>query len=154
MLPGQTVTAAITLEARATVRGPRARRQRHAGALRERAHPAQGGYTFVIANGQGVYTFPDLALGDYLLQSPGPSKEALIAFMEANGIDPNSAFTSGDGPGQPAPLASGDASAVIAAYQRAVQTFYSVDQSRWCRRPTWPTSAGSATARRACSRTG
>ena len=92
---GQTVTAAITLEARATITG---RVLDAAGAPVPFASvriPALGGYTFVIANSQGVYSFPDLPLGDYLLQSPGPPKEALIGFMEANGIDPDSAFTSG-----------------------------------------------------------
>jgi len=93
--------------------------------------PQVGGYTFVVANSQGVYTFPDLQLGDYLLQAPGPSKETLISFMQANGIDPAAAFTSGDAPagtGGEAPLAS-DKNAVLAAYQNAVQAFFSVDES-------------------------
>ncbi len=130
VLPGQTVVAAITLEARATITG---RVLDANGTPVPRASvriPEVGGFTFVIANNQGVFTFPDMALGDYLIQSPGPSADALIQFLEANGYDPNSAFTSGDGPGAPPPPpSSNDAQAVIAAYQNAVQNFFSVDES-------------------------
>lgn len=130
VLPGQTVTAAVTLEARATITG---RVLDADGQPVPRASvriPQVGGYTFVIANNQGVYTFPDMPLGDHLIQSPGPSAESLIAFLEANGYDPNVAFTSGDGPSAPPPPpSSSEASAVIAAYQNAVQTFLSVDES-------------------------
>lgn len=130
VLPGQTVVAAITLEARATITG---RVLDANGTPVPRASvriPSLGGFTFVIANNQGVFTFPDMTLGDYLIQSPGPTAEALIEFLESNGYDPNVAFTSGDGPGvPPAPPSSSDASAVIAAYQNAVQTFLSVDES-------------------------
>ena len=128
VVAGQTVTAAITLEARATIRGRVLDANGRPVPFASVRIPEGGGYTFVIANSQGVYTFPDLGLGDYLIQSPGPSKEALIEFMEANGIDPNLAFTSGDGPGSPEPT-GGDADAVIAAYQKAVQNFFSVDES-------------------------
>ena len=49
--------------------------------------------------------------------------------MIANGIDPASAFTSGDAPGTSTPPSAGDTNAVLAAYQKAVQTFFSVDPS-------------------------
>jgi hypothetical protein len=129
VLPGQTVTAAITLEARATVRGRVLDANGNPVPFASVRIPEVGGFTFVIANSQGVYTFPDLPLGEYLLQAPGPPKEALIAYMEANGIDPNIAFTSGDGPGGAPPISSSDAAAVIRAYQEAVQRFFSVDES-------------------------
>ena len=87
--------------------------------------------TFVIANNQGVFTFPDMPLGSYLIQAPGPSVDSLIEFMENNGIDPRSAFTTGDAPGGlgDAPASSSDTNAVLAAYQDAVQRFFSVDES-------------------------
>lgn len=129
VLPGEVVTAAITLEARATIRGRVLDAAGNPVPFASVRIPQLGGYTFVIANSQGVYTFPDLPLGEYLVQAPGPSKEALIAYMEFNGIDPASAFTSGDGPASPPPLSSEDAQAVIAAYQQAVQNFLSVDES-------------------------
>jgi hypothetical protein len=92
------VTAAIRLEARATITG---RVLDANGVPVPRATvriPSVGGYTFVFANDSGVYRFPDMPLGDYLIQAPGPSRESLIGFMEANGYDPASAFTAGDIP--------------------------------------------------------
>ena len=129
VLPGQTVVAAITLEARATITGRVLDANGNPVPKASVRIPALGGFTFVIANNQGVFTFPDMTLGDYLIQAPGPSAEALTEFLESNGYDPNVAFTSGDGPGAPPSPTSGNASAVIAAYQNAVQTFLSVDES-------------------------
>lgn len=129
VLPGQEVVAAITLEARATITGRVLDASGQPVPGVSVRIPQAGGYTFVIANNQGVFTFPDMPLGDYLLQAPGPSAESLIGFMEANGIDPNSAFTSGDGPGAPPSSSPGDLQDIIAAYQNAVQTFLSVDES-------------------------
>jgi hypothetical protein len=130
VLPGQAVAAAITLEARASITGRVLDANGQPVARASVRIPQVGGFTFVIANNQGVFTFPDMPLGDYLLQAPGPSAESLIEFLEANGYDPNSVFTSGDGPGEPPPPpSSSDASAVIAAYQNAVQAFLTVDES-------------------------
>ena len=98
VLPGQTVNAAITLESRATIIGRVLDANGNPVTGASVRIPAVDGFSFVIANKQGVFTFPDLTLGDYLLQAPGPSKESLISFMEANGIDPRTAFTSGDAP--------------------------------------------------------
>lgn len=129
VVPGQQVVAAITLEARATITGRVLDVNGNPVPRASVRIPALGGFTFVIANNQGVFTFPDMPLAEYLLQSPGPSAEALIGFLEANGYDPNVAFTSGDGPGTPPEVSSSDASAVIAAYQNAVQSFFRVDES-------------------------
>ncbi len=130
VLPGQTVTAAITLEARATITGRVLDAQGNPMARVSVRIPRLGGYEFVFTNNQGVYTLPDQRMGDYLIQAPGPSVDSLIAFLEYHGYDPNVAFTSGDGPGAPpeAP-SSGNANAVVAAYQNAVQHFMSVDES-------------------------
>lgn len=129
VLPGETVTAAITLEARATVRGRVLDANGNPVPFASVRIPEQGGFTFVIANSQGVYTFPDLPLGEYLFQAPGPSKDALVEWMESKGMDPNVAFTSGDGPNGAPPIDSSDAGAVIRAYQEAVQRFFSIDES-------------------------
>ncbi len=129
VLPGQTVVAAVTLEARATITGRVLDANGNPVPRASVRLPQLGGFLFVIANNQGVYTFPDMPLGDYTIQSPGPSAEALVGFLEANGYDPNVAFTSGDGPDTPPVPAATDANAVIAAYQNAVQTFFSVDHS-------------------------
>jgi hypothetical protein len=51
------------------------------------------GYSFVFANNQGFFRFPDIPLDNYLLQAPGPSQESLIEWMRKQGIDPRSAFT-------------------------------------------------------------
>jgi hypothetical protein len=132
VLPGQTVRVAITLESRATIVGRVLDANGNPVPRASVRIPQVGGYTFVIANNQGVFTFPDLPLGDYLLQAPGPSAESLISFMQANGIDPTTAFTSGDAPagiGPAPPPDSSNANAVLAAYQQAVQTFMTVDES-------------------------
>jgi hypothetical protein len=129
VLPGQTVTASITLEARATITGRVLDANGTPIAKASVRIPQTGGFQFVIANNQGVFTFPDLPLGDYLLQAPGPSAESLISFLEANGYDPSVAFTSGDGPGTPPVPSSGDGNAVINAYQNAVRAFLTVDES-------------------------
>jgi hypothetical protein len=64
VLPGQTVTAAVTLEARATIIG---RVLDAAGAPVPRVTvrlPQLGGYQFVFANDSGVFRFPDMPLGE------------------------------------------------------------------------------------------
>lgn len=132
VVPGQTVSAAITLESRATIVG---RVLDAAGAPVPRATvriPQLGGYTFVFANDSGVFRFPDLPLGDYLIQAPGPSRESLIEFMKANGYDPRSAFTSGDIPaelGGESSTSFGNLNAALGAYEQAVRTFLSVDET-------------------------
>ena len=133
VLPGQTVRASVTLEARATIVG---RVLDANGAPVPKATVrlvASGGFQFVFANNAGFFRFPDLSFGDYLLEAPGPPQEALIDFMRKNGIDPRTAFTFGDVPpelgGAPPPTA-GDANAVLAAYQNAVQTFLSISDPR------------------------
>jgi hypothetical protein len=132
VLAGQTVAAAIRLEARATITG---RVLDANGAPVPRATvrlPVVGGFTFVFANDSGVYRFPDLPLGEHLVQAPGPPRESLIDFMEANGIDPRTAFTSGDVPpdlGGTAEPTLGDRNAILAAYQGALRTFLNVDES-------------------------
>jgi hypothetical protein len=132
VVPGQTVTAAITLESRATIRG---RVLDAAGNPVPRATvriPAEGGFTFVFANNQGAFTFPDLPLGDHLLQAPGPSQESLIEWMRENGIDPRRAFTTGDVPpelgGDPEP-SGGDVNRVIQAYKEALKIFLNVNEA-------------------------
>ncbi len=132
VLPGQTVNASITLESRATIVGRVLDANGNPVPGASVRIPAIDGFSFVIANKQGVFTFPDLTLGDYLLQAPGPSQESLISFMQANGIDPRTAFTSGDAPDDltdPTAPPAGDANQVLAAYQHAVQNFFSVDES-------------------------
>ena len=132
VLPGQTVSAAIRLEARATITG---RVLDANGTPVPRATvriPSLGGFTFVFANDSGVFRFPDMPLGDYLIQAPGPSSESLISFMEANGYDP--AARSRPATYRPTlarrPTPSfGDKNAVLAAYQDAVRTFLNVDES-------------------------
>jgi hypothetical protein len=129
VVPGQTVSVAITLEARATITGRVVDANGNPMPRVSVRLPVLGGFTFVFTNNQGVYTFPDLPLGSYLIQAPGPSVDSLIQFMEFNGMDPASAFTSGDGPPPAEPLSSADANAVLAAYQEAVKLFLSVDES-------------------------
>lgn len=129
VVPGQVTQAAVTLEARATIRGRVLDASGNPVPFASVRIPLGDGFLFVIANSQGVYTLPDLNLGDYLIQAPGPSKDSLISFMEANGYDPCVAFTSGDGPGCATAVDSSDVNAVIAAYQKAVQTFFSVSES-------------------------
>ena len=131
VVPGQTVRIAITLEARATITG---RVLDASGTPMPRVSvriPEQGGFTFVFTNNQGVYTFPDMPLGSYLIQAPGPSVDSLIEFMQNKGIDPRSAFTTGDAPPEldPHPRLLIDKNAVLAAYQDAVQRFLTVDES-------------------------
>lgn len=131
VVPGQTVRVAITLEARATITGRVLDADGHPMARVSVRIPQSGGFTFVFTNSQGVYTFPDMPLGTYLIQAPGPSVDSLISFMEYHGYDPASAFTSGDagGAGLPPPPSSSDANAVLAAYEDAVRRFFSVDES-------------------------
>lgn len=90
---GASVTAEIHLEARASIEGR---------VLDAAGHPVphatvrlvqSGGYSFVFANAAGAFRFPDLRLGDYLLQAPGPDQAGLIAWMEKEGIPVCSAFT-------------------------------------------------------------
>jgi len=131
VVPGQTVRVSIPLEARATITG---RVLDANGTPMPRVSvrlPVQGGYTFVFTNNQGVFTFPNLTLGSHLIQAPGPSVDSLISFLESNGYDLSTAFTSGDAPPSSGggPPSAGDANAVLAAYQQAVRTFLSVDES-------------------------
>ena len=132
VLAGQTVSAAVTLEARATITG---RVLDANGAPVPRATvrlPVIGGYTFVFANDSGVYRFPDLGLGEYLIQAPGPSRESLIEFLSENGYDPRIAFTAGDIPpelGGSSSGSAGDRNAILAAYQAAVRAFLNVDET-------------------------
>ena len=63
VLPGQTVSAAVTLEARATITG---RILDANGQPMPRVSvrlPQSGGFTFVFTNDQRVFTFPDMPLG-------------------------------------------------------------------------------------------
>lgn len=131
IVPGQTVRVAITLEARATITGRVLDANGNPMPRVSVRLPVLGGFTFVFTNNQGVYTFPDLPLGSYLIQAPGPSVDSLIEFMESKGMNPASAFTSGDGPPpvEGTSLATADANAVLAAYQEAVKLFLSVDES-------------------------
>ncbi len=93
LLPGQTVNTIITLEARATIEGT----VRDAngdivpgGTVRI---VMKDGYEFVFANDQGEYRFPDRPLGQYLIQAPGPSQEALVVYMIREYINPYDAYT-------------------------------------------------------------
>ena len=88
-----------------------------------------------------------MTLGDYLIQAPGPSRESLISFMEANGYDPRSAFTSGD---IPADL-DGESDAIVRQPQRRPRRVpgarsgrSSTSTSRCSSACRWRTSAGSA----------
>src|SRR5262249_18134759 len=96
--------------------------------------PQGEGYTFVFANNQGFFKFPDMALGDYLIEAPGPPQEALIEIMAANGIDPSSAYTMGDAPANlPGTLeqAAQNPGPALAAYQLAVETFFGLHDPRF-----------------------
>src|SRR5262249_52268688 len=96
--PGQTAQVANTLEAGGTSAGrvfdangvpvPKATVRLPTGA----------GYTFVFANDSGFFRFPDVPLGEYVIQAPGPSREFLVGWMQNLGIDPRVAFTMGDIP--------------------------------------------------------
>ena len=139
--PGTTVQAQIQLEARAGIQGR---------VLDANGNPVpratvrlvlSDGFRFVFANDAGSYRFPDLPLGSYLLQAPGPGRDGLIAFMEHKGIPVCSAFTAvppdapneyGCGQSTPPdqrPSFASEAEA-IAAYQRAVTTLFEVSASR------------------------
>ncbi|MDJ0785391.1 MAG: carboxypeptidase regulatory-like domain-containing protein [Myxococcota bacterium] len=133
VVAGATTNVVIDLEARATIEG---------FVLDAAGNPVPGatvrlpdvnGYRFVFANQQGFYRLPDLALGSYLIQAPGPPQEALIESMKRRGIDPRSAFTAGGIPpelgGDPEPTAS-DRNAVLRAYQNAVETILRVSIDR------------------------
>src|SRR5213075_804625 len=88
----------ITLEARATIIG---RVLDANGTPVPKATvrlPTPDGFTFVFANNAGIFNFPDLPLGDYLIEAPGPPQDGLIEFMRRLGLDPATAFTSGDCP--------------------------------------------------------
>ncbi len=124
VLPGQTVRAEVTLEARATIVGY---------VLDANGHPVPratvrivtpSGYFFVFANNRGFYRFPDMTLGEYLIQAPGPPQEFLIGFMIAKKIDPILAFTAGDAPPQYQNSdAAVSADAILDAYRQAVNTY-------------------------------
>ncbi|MCP5152800.1 MAG: Ig-like domain-containing protein [Ectothiorhodospiraceae bacterium] len=128
---GRTVEVAIRLEQRATVEGF-VRDANGQPVPRATVRLVQtGGFSFVFANNQGYFRFPDLQLGDYLFQAPGPSQEALIEWMLLKGIDPVSAFTAGDVPpelgGEPPPVIGQNA--VADAYRRSVQRLFDVSQA-------------------------
>ncbi|MBI3860214.1 MAG: carboxypeptidase regulatory-like domain-containing protein, partial [Thaumarchaeota archaeon] len=127
VLPGQTVLVAITLEARATIIGQVLDASGNPVPRASVRIPRSNGFFFVIANLQGVFRFPEIHLSDYLLQAPGPDWPGLVQAMIDQGMDPRSAFTAGDIPenlGGPLPSTS-DPNAVLDAYARAVQTFFS-----------------------------
>ena len=132
VVPGQTVPVSIVLESRATITGRVTDAGGNPMARVSVRIPEIGGFRFVFTNSQGIYTFPDLPLRSYLIEAPGPSVDSLIDYMQANGMDPLSAFTSGDAPGGlggPSTPNAGDANAVLAAYQQAVESFVTVDRS-------------------------
>lgn len=141
VFPGQTVTTAITLEARATIVGRVLDANGQPVPKATVRIPQSGGFTFVFANNSGFFRFPDLTLGEYLIQAPGPSQESLIAFMKFNGIDPCSAFTAGDSPpdlcGVQQPTAS-DLNAALAAYESALQTIFNASETRMAGLPPPP----------------
>jgi hypothetical protein len=138
VLPGQTVNVAIELEARATIVG---RVLDANGQPVPRATvrlPSDSGFTFVFANNSGVYRLPDLHLGEYLIQAPGPPQASLIDFMKRVGIDPRSAFTAGDIPpelGGPPPTSPDE---VLAAFNEAVETFIGINDPRLVGLPPIP----------------
>ncbi len=136
VLSGQTVPIVMRLEARATIEG---RVLDANGVPVPRATvriPQSDGFIFVFANDDGRYRFPDLPLGDYLIQAPGPDQRSMIEAMEKLGLDPRSAFTAIP-PDLPPELAApepepspDDPDAVLAAYKRAVETLFSLDDPR------------------------
>ena len=77
---------------------PRARRQRQSGAARTVRMPASAASPSSSPTTAASSRSPTCRWANYLIQAPGPSQESLISFMEANGYDPSSAFTSGDAP--------------------------------------------------------
>lgn len=124
VLPGQTVSVAIVLEARATIVGRvlDANGQPVPGATVRL--PRDGGFYFVFANNSGFYRLPDLTLGEYLIEAPGPDKGALIEFMKSRNIDPRRAFTAGDIPPElqdPHPPQTEEE--ILQAYSDALRTF-------------------------------
>ena len=92
------------------------------------------GFQFVFANNNGQFRFPDMPLGSYLLQAPGPSQESLLDFMEERMIDPLSAYTAIPPDIPPEVLADQEVDItnvdeVLAAYLEAVETLFSLGSS-------------------------
>jgi hypothetical protein len=126
VLPGQTVNAAITLEARATITGR---------ILDANGNPkpqttvriVQGeGFLFVVSNNSGIFRFPDLPLDDHLLEAPAPDG---AAYLIDKGLNPCIAYTAGDAPakyncdtGSPA-LLDMTQDEILDLYKNAVETF-------------------------------
>ena len=126
VLPGDTVNISITLEARATIVGQVTDAAGNPVPRVTVRLPSADGYTFVFSDLQGFFRFPDLHLGDHLIQAPGPPWESLVEYMKFIGTDPRAAFTSGDIPpslgGDAAPI-GGDVNAALDAYAEAVSMF-------------------------------
>ena len=134
VLPGQTVPIVIKLEARATIAGRVFDAAGNPVGNVSVRIPQDEGYIFVFADANGFYKFPDMELGDYLIEAPGPPKPALIEFMVTNGISPASAFTMGDAPPDlPGTLEeqARNPDTALAAYQLAVETFFGLHDPRF-----------------------
>jgi len=145
VLPGQTVTAAVTLEARATIVGRVLDANGQPVPDVTVRLPQDGGYTFVFANHNGVFRLPNLPLGSYLIQAPGPPLAALIDYMKSHGIDPCSAFTAGEPPPDlhcgTDPFAGvdlNDTNAVLEVYKNAVETFIGLNDPQFVGFPEPP----------------
>ena len=141
VLPGQTARAVPRLEARATIEG---RVLDATGTPVPKATvriPQGDGYIFVVANNAGFFRFPDMVLDDYLIQAPGPPWEALCDSLKQRGMSCAAAFTMGDVPAEAGPDPAPDphdVDAVLAAYERALRTFFSIVDPRFSGIPPPP----------------
>ena len=95
--------------------------------------PSLGGFTFVFANDSGVFRFPDLPLGDYLIQAPGPSQGVADLVHGGQRLRPEQRIHRRRRTGRHWRVErrrrSATSNAVLAAYQDAVRTFLNVDES-------------------------
>lgn len=133
VLSNQTVTAVIQLEARATIEGVVRAANGDPVPRATVRMVLSGGFKFVFANNAGRFRFPDLPLGSYLLQAPGPAQAGLIEQMQRRGQNPCAAFTAL--PPDPPPdlqcqaqVSLSDTNAALAAYQNALETAFSVSE--------------------------